>query len=130
VTHQGRRGVVTIDPDSDNEVKLKFEDGQESSYIKVAALTVTAPLAVGDNVMWTGEDSDIPRGAVGKVERFCDDGKASAMFPSGCYGIRLHELVHTSASMVGYEVGALLIQYLSHSAITAEELVKRILDTS
>ena len=30
----------------------------------------------------------------------------------------------------GYEVGALLIQYLSHSAISAKELVKRILDTS
>ena len=29
-----------------------------------------------------------------------------------------------------YEVGALLIQYLSHSTISAEELVKRILDTS
>ena len=29
-----------------------------------------------------------------------------------------------------YEVGALLIQYLDHSAISAEELVKRILDTS
>jgi hypothetical protein len=28
------------------------------------------------------------------------------------------------------EVGALLIQYLSHSTISAEELVKRILDTS
>eukprot|EP01051_Picozoa_sp_SAG22_P006333 SAG22_NODE_409_length_10939_cov_1.956638_6_plen_870_part_00 len=94
-TQQGRHGVVMMDPDSDNEVKLKFEDGKESGYIKVPALTVTFPLAVGDSVMWTGQDSDIARGTVGKIEKFRDDGRASARFPSGCYAFELHQLVRT-----------------------------------
>jgi hypothetical protein len=58
--YEGRTGVVTMNPDSDYEVKLRWPDGETSSYINVRRLTqpqpgtavvaVTGPLATGDRV--------------------------------------------------------------------------------
>ena len=38
----GRRGIVTMDPDSDNEVKLRWPDGATSGYIGVGRLAPRA----------------------------------------------------------------------------------------
>ena len=35
-THDGQRGVVAAEPDADDGVKLRFEDGEESEWIPVS----------------------------------------------------------------------------------------------
>ena len=38
-TADGKIGVVLEDPDEDNEVRLRFADGEESGFIKADSLT-------------------------------------------------------------------------------------------
>eukprot|EP01044_Picomonas_judraskeda_P000688 COSAG03_NODE_32_length_18233_cov_11.266847_18_plen_1227_part_00 len=40
---KGQVGIVTMDPDSDNDVKLKLADGSTTAYVKVSKLTVAMP---------------------------------------------------------------------------------------
>eukprot|EP01046_Picozoa_sp_COSAG06_P001275 COSAG06_NODE_41_length_30044_cov_24.608382_8_plen_861_part_00 len=118
VVKQGRKvGKVTMDPDRDLEVKVRWSNGQESCYIKAAELSLSneaafaaaveaaklaelirtaaeAGLAVGAAVTWTGSNSDVPRGAIGKITEFvlADGGRARAQFPNGTWRFRLEDL--------------------------------------
>ena len=52
-----------------------------------------APLVVGDSVVWSKEDGDIPRGAVGTVEQLCENGRIHVRFPeSGVFDLSESEL--------------------------------------
>ena len=46
-TPEGKIGVVTMDPDVDKEVKLRFADGEESDNIKADSLTQATPSDAG-----------------------------------------------------------------------------------
>jgi len=50
-------------------------------------------LRVGQRVSWRGNDEDVPRGAVGKVLAFRDEGRVSVRFGAQRYGFSAYEML-------------------------------------
>ena len=57
------------------------------------AAKMKAKFKIGQSVTWTGSDSDVPKGTVGVIKSWKDDGlSASVTFYSGCWSFKFEQL--------------------------------------
>ena len=56
--HDGRIGKVTMDPDSDNDMKLRWPDEETSIYIKVSRLMQSEDPEEGDFFRKRDDDTE------------------------------------------------------------------------
>ena len=91
-------GAITMAPDGDGDIKVKWADGTNSGYLKAYKV---APL-LGTYVRWTSCDDDVPEGTEGKViahdggkyggMSLNDHGRVRVQFPKGRWKFAQHDL--------------------------------------
>lgn len=78
------------------KVRVKFPRGSWKFRPSKLKHSAVSNFKIGSLVQWTGQDSDVPRGAVGKVIGFTTD-RVKARFPKGCWDFMPSELKKASA---------------------------------
>ncbi len=88
---EGQVGVVTMNPDSDAEVKVKWTDGSQSGYLRAVKL-ISCGFALRDIVTYERRGGVVPCGTQGVIESVTRQGMVRTRFGSSTHDVRAEEL--------------------------------------